>query len=192
MPLWLLFIILIPGLILLMNAIIMRSKTAPLLARGSQAPDFSLQDEKGDTYSLSSLRGKKIALIFYPKPNTPGCTKEMCSLRDTFSEFQDAGILVLGVSKGSPEDMQHFKETHHLSFPLLRATEEILEKYGTKGDISSLFLPKRYTFLIDEEGTIVSVISDVDVTNHAEQVLNEFSKQHTNSPQNNDPTQKQD
>nr|MBA2306972.1 peroxiredoxin [Candidatus Dependentiae bacterium] len=141
--------------------------------------DFSLQDAKGDTYTLSSFRGKKVALIFYPKPNTPGCTKQLCSLRDKFLDLQEAGIVVLGISKGSPEDMKQFAEAQHLSFPLLIADDEVLKKYHTQGDLLTFSLPKRYTFLIDEQGAIVSVITKIDLTNHAQQILQEFQQQKT-------------
>ncbi|MBA2306785.1 peroxiredoxin [Candidatus Dependentiae bacterium] len=162
---------------ILISVVILKSTVAFATLRvGSQAPAFSLKDEKGSIYSLELLKGKKVALVFYPKPNTSHCTKQACSLRDKFSELKDAGITVLGISKGTQATMRDFKDTHKLSFPLLQADDAVLEKYGTKGGAFHLFLPKRYTILINEQGTIVAILKNIEVDNHAEQILQEFTK----------------
>lgn len=178
MELWILGLFIIAG-VLLLNKIIFSKRTELTLKKGSKAPDFSLQDEQGKWHSLAEVRGHKVALVFYPRPNTPGCTKEMCSIRDRFAQLQDAGIAVFGISSGSQEDMQRFKEQQHLSFPLLRATSDVLEKYGTTGDVTSFFVPKRYTFLINEQGTVIAIITQVDVERHADQIIEEFERQTT-------------
>ncbi|MBA3751652.1 peroxiredoxin [Candidatus Dependentiae bacterium] len=143
---------------------------------GKKAPDFSLKDEKSTIHTLSTLIGKKVALIFYPKPNTPGCTKEVCNLRDNYSTLKDADIVILGISAGSTEKMKSFKDNNSLNFPLLGATDQVLKNYQTTGDFWSLYLPKRHTFLIDEKGVLVAIIKNVEVKDHAQQILKEFKK----------------
>ena len=162
--------------LLIIPTIILHTTVFARLQVGSSAPDFSLKDEKGTVYSLAALKGKKVALVFYPRPNTPGCTKQVCSLRDKFADLNDAGITVLGISNGSEDTMNGFKATNKLSFPLLQADDNVLKKYGTKGGLTNLYLPKRYTFLVNEQGILVAIIKDVDVDDHAEQIVQGFAK----------------
>jgi peroxiredoxin Q/BCP len=141
---------------------------------GDKAPDFELMDQDGDMIKLSDYKGKKVALYFYPKDSTPGCTQQACSLRDGFERLEDAGISILGISKGSVRSKLRFRQNQHLNFPLLIATKEILEKYGVNTGLSRLYLPKRHTFLIDGNGIIVAIIENVDTKNHAQQILDAF------------------
>jgi peroxiredoxin Q/BCP len=141
---------------------------------GDKAPDLSLIDKDGNAHRLADWRGKKIALYFYPKDSTPGCTEQACSIRDNFEDLTDAGITIIGLSKGSKKSKTRFAEKQHLPFPLLLATEDTLKSYGVNGSIFTLFLPKRRTFLIDEQGIIVAIIDKVDTKNHARQILNGF------------------
>lgn len=141
---------------------------------GDKAPDFSLVDKDGNAHTLADWHGKKIALYFYPKDSTPGCTEQACSIRDNFEDLTEAGITIIGLSKGSKRSKTHFTEKQHLPFPLLLATEDILKSYNVNGSISTLFLPKRRTFLIDEQGIIIAIIDKVDTKNHAQQILNGF------------------
>lgn len=136
---------------------------------GTPAPDFVLYDQAGALHKLSALRGKKVALCFYPKDNTPSCTKEMCNLRDDGAMLADVGVVVLGISFDGAESHATFASQHKLSFPILSDSEKKVGKsYGTK----QFWLPfsKRVTFLINEKGIIAHVIHDVDVNNHAQQI----------------------
>lgn len=141
---------------------------------GDNAPDFELLNQDGNVVKLSDFKGKKVALYFYPKDSTPGCTQQACSLRDGFEALHDAGIIILGISKGSIKSKQKFIATQNLSFPLLIATNETLKAYGVSTSLWHLYLPKRRTFLINEEGNIVAIIEDIDTKNHAEQILNAY------------------
>jgi len=144
------------------------------LTSGMQAPDFSLPDQMGALRSLSDFRNKKIALYFYPKDETPGCTTQACSLRDGFQDLTKAGIIILGVSFDSPESHLAFKKHHNLPFILLSdRNKEVAKQYGVKG-LGGLYA-QRVTFLIDEQGIIVSIIKDVDLHLHTQQILDGFA-----------------
>ena len=142
---------------------------------GDLAPQFALLDQNGNTVNLSDFKGKKVALYFYPKDNTPGCSEQACSLRDDFEILEDAGIMVLGLSKGSVRSKQKFIQKKKLNFPLLIATNNVLKAYGVNTGLLRLYLPKRWTFLIDEYGIIVGIIKNVDTKHHAEQILDAFN-----------------
>ena len=135
------------------------------------APDFTLLDDQGSEFTLSSLRGKKVALYFYPKDGTPGCTKQACSIRDGFSELKNAGIEVIGLSYGSHAK---FKKGHRLPFRILKLTKHVAKLY----DVQGLFgFPKRITYLINEDGNVSDVIKDIDTAHHADQILEGFGTQ---------------
>src|SRR5918999_1219430 len=130
-----------------------------MLKEGDAAPEFTARDAEGKEVSLSSLRGQKVALYFYPKDDTPGCTKQACSLRDGFAEFEREGIKVLGVSLDDERSHQKFAAKYDLPFTLLADTDHaVADAYGVYGEKS--FMGKKYmgvdrkTFLIDEEGKI--------------------------------------
>lgn len=146
------------------------------LKAGDVAPDFNVNDQDGNTVSLSDYKGKKVVLYFYPKDNTPGCTAESCNLRDNYSALQSAGYEVLGVSTDSEKSHQKFIEKQSLPFTLLADTEkEIHEKYGTwveKSMYGRTYMgTARKTFLIDENGTIEEIIEKVKTKDHAAQIL---------------------
>lgn len=141
---------------------------------GDKAPEFALLNQDGDLVRLSDFIGKKVALYFYPKDSTPGCTQQACSLRDGFDLLHEAGITILGLSKGSVKSKQRFIKKQHLRFPLLIATNKILEQYGVNTGLLRLYLPKRWTFLVDENGIIVHIIKNVNAKNHAQQILDAF------------------
>jgi len=143
---------------------------------GDNAPDFALIDETGNVHTLSALQGHKVALYFYPKDSTPGCTKEACNIRDNFARLKNLDITVFGLSNGTPKSKQQFKKEHNLPFPLLTANENILRAYGTQGGLFNLYLPKRQTFLINEQGVIVAIIINVNVNEHAQQIIDEFAQ----------------
>ena len=136
------------------------------LKPGDVAPDFTLQDQAGRKVSLAALRGKRVVLYFYPKADTPGCTKEACSFRDAPRYPSD--VAVLGVSKDSVESQRKFAEKNRLTFPLLADSDgTVIAAYGVDG----LFgFAKRKTFLIDSKGNVAKVIEDVHSAMHAAEV----------------------
>lgn len=147
-----------------------------MLQPGNPAPDFTINDQNGKPVSLSDYRGKKVALYFYPKDNTPTCTDQACNLRDNISKLKRKGITVLGVSADSERKHQNFISKYALPFPLLADTEhQLINAYGVWGE-KMLFGRKymgifRVTFLIDEGGKIAHVIDKVDAANHTAQIL---------------------
>lgn len=152
------------------------AKNLDLLPVGAEAPEFSVNDQNGKPVTLSSFRGKKVVLYFYPKDNTPGCTKEACNLRDNHKVLKDKGFVVLGVSIDSQKSHLKFIEKFDLPFALLADTEkEIVTKYKVWGEKSMYGRVyegiHRVTYIIDENGKIENVIEKVDTGAHAEQVL---------------------
>lgn len=151
------------------------------LSIGDKAPDFTLAtDIDSQNVTLSTLKGKKVVLYFYPKDNTPGCTKEACDFRDNFARFKTAGIDVFGISKDSMKAHQKFKEKYALPFTLLVDPHaDVCEAYGVinkKSLFGKTFLGiQRSTFLIDENGYIRAIWRKVKVNGHVEQVLNEIN-----------------
>ena len=153
---------------------------AAKLKVGDKAPDFAAPDATGKTVRLKDLRGKKVVFYFYPKDDTPGCTREACSFRDSFARFKKRGIEVLGVSLDSETSHQKFAHKYDLPFSLLADTDRaISESYGTYGEkrfIGRTYMGNnRMTFLIDEKGKIKKIFSKVKPEGHAEEVLNAFS-----------------
>ena len=150
------------------------------LKEGDKAPDFTVTDGDGKTVRLKDFRGKKVVLYFYPKDDTPGCTKEAGAFRDSYSKFRRRGIEVLGVSLDSEKSHQKFAKKYDLPFQLLADTDRaISDKYGTYGE--KKFMGRTYmgnhrmTFLIDEKGKIKKIFSKVKPEEHAEEVLEAFS-----------------
>jgi peroxiredoxin Q/BCP len=145
-------------------------------ALGSLAPEFKLQDQNGKWHSLKDYRGKWVALYFYPKDQTPGCTTQACEFRDNIFAFREAGAQILGVSVDDVESHKAFSEKHSLPFPILAdSTKETTKKYGVlKSYLGTLELAKRDTFLIDPQGRIVKHYADVDPKGHSQVVLNDI------------------
>jgi len=151
------------------------------LKAGDKAPNFKGANESGDTIALKDYKGKKLALFFYPKDDTPTCTKEACSLRDGYKALQKNGIEVLGVSPDKSKKHEKFIGKYELPFSLLADTEqETLKAYGVWGP--KKFMGKEYvgvhrtTFLIDEKGEIEHVIEKVKSKEHADQILDLLDK----------------
>lgn len=146
------------------------------LRAGDKAPPFQLPSTTGEDVSLESLRGRKVVLFFYPKDETPGCTREACDFRDLHGAMAEAGAAVFGISKDSLASHERFQKNHDLPYPLLTdADNEVATAYGAYGT-KTMYGKKvvgtiRSTFLIDEEGTVSSVWSPVKVDGHAEKVL---------------------
>ena len=150
-----------------------------MLSEGDAAPDFTTRDENGNQVKLSDFRGRKVALYFYPKDDTPGCTKEACSFRDNYSAVEEAGVKVLGVSLDDEASHQAFISKYDLPFTLLSDTDRsVSEAYGVYGEQrwgdKTYMGVARKTFLIDEEGKIRKVFDKVNVEAHADEVLEGF------------------
>ena len=150
-----------------------------MIKEGTAAPDFTATNTNGDTIRLKDLRGKKVVLYFYPKDDTPGCTKEACSFRDTFSDFKKQGIEVIGVSTDSEASHKKFTAKYKLPFTLLADTDHsIADAYGVYGEkkfMGRTYLGvKRMTFLIDEKGKVKKVFEKVKPEGHAREVLESF------------------
>jgi thioredoxin-dependent peroxiredoxin len=140
------------------------------VTEGQPAPDFELTSDSGDKVKLSDFRGKPIVLFFYPKSDTPGCTAQACGIRDAFSDFQDAGAVVLGVSSDKEKAQAKFRSKHNLPFSILADPDHVAGKaYGVEKEDSPYF--ERTTFLIDPDGKVAKVMRRVDARKHADQVL---------------------
>jgi len=143
---------------------------------GDKAPEVSLNDQNGELHNLSDYRGRKVVLYFYPKDDTPGCTKEACNFRDNIARFTTAGVEVIGVSVDSEKSHAKFANKYELPFILLADTEKkVVEDYGVWGEKN--FMGRKYlgttrsTFLIDEEGVIFKIYKKVKPSEHAQEIL---------------------
>ncbi len=148
---------------------------------GSIAPTFTAKDGNGDTVKLKDLRGQRVALYFYPRDDTPGCTKEACSFRDAFSDFKKRGIKVLGVSIDSEASHKKFATKYKLPFTLISDPDHsIADSYGVYGEkkfMGRTYMGvKRTTFLIDEKGRIKKIFEKVKPEEHAQEVLDAFDE----------------
>jgi thioredoxin-dependent peroxiredoxin len=150
-----------------------------MLKEGSTAPAFKTKDANGETVNLKDLRGQKVVLYFYPKDDTPGCTKEACSFRDSHSVFEGQNIKVLGVSLDDESSHRAFISKFNLPFTLLSDTDHsVSDAYGvygeqTRGDKKYMGVSRK-TFLIDEQGKIKKVFDKVNVEEHSDEVLSAF------------------
>lgn len=143
---------------------------------GEKAPEFTVNDQDGNTIKLSDYKGKKVVLFFYPKASTPGCSAEACNLRDNWEQFQEKGYQILGASADSEKRQQNFKNKYELPFPLLADEDkEVINAYGVWGP--KKFMGKEYdginrtTFVIDENGNIEDIITKVKTKDHTAQIL---------------------
>jgi peroxiredoxin Q/BCP len=147
-----------------------------MLKAGDKAPPFALVSHEGQTIRLADLKGRPVVLYFYPKDDTPGCTKEACSFRDAWSDIQETGALVLGVSPDDATSHEKFRAKYRLPFPLLSDPDHaVAEAYGAWGE-NSMYGRKyegilRTTFLIDDAGVVRRVFEKVRPEGHAEEVL---------------------
>ena len=145
------------------------------------APDFALMDASGQSHKLSDYHGKPIVLYFYPKDDTPGCTKEACNFRDDYSTYQKEGIEIIGISPDSNESHARFQKKYDLPFLLLAdKNHEVCELYGVWGKKKNMereyFGVLRTTFLIDEMGKILKIFEGVKPAEHSQEVLSEFER----------------
>src|SRR5258706_2458950 len=151
---------------------------------GDPAPEFSLPSSLGGTVSLKDLRGKRVVLYFYPKDDTPGCTKEACSFQDNLNRVGRKGALIFGVSADSVASHQKFSKKYELTFPLLSdASKEVLKAYGVWKE--KAFMGRKYmgivrtTVIIDERGKVAHIFENVKVLGHTEEVLEQLAQQST-------------
>jgi peroxiredoxin Q/BCP len=143
--------------------------TEQRLAPGDPAPDFTLLDADGNPVSLSSYRGQRVIVYFYPAAMTPGCTKEACDFRDRLGELSSSGTAVLGISPDKPEKLAKFRDKESLTFPLLSDPDHAVEMYGKKsvGVIRS-------TFVVDAEGKVAQALYGVKATGHVDRLLRDL------------------
>ncbi|MBR1675479.1 MAG: thioredoxin-dependent thiol peroxidase [Eubacterium sp.] len=147
-----------------------------MLEVGTKAPDFTLPDQNGEMRSLSDYRGKKVVLYFYPKDNTPGCTKQACGFGELLPQFTEKGAVVIGVSKDSAASHKKFEEKYSLPFTLLSDVEKIViqlydvwKEKKNYGKVSMGVV--RTTYLIDEEGIIIKAVGNVKAAENPAQML---------------------
>ncbi|WP_294822205.1 thioredoxin-dependent thiol peroxidase [uncultured Flavobacterium sp.] len=146
------------------------------LKKGDRAPEFSGIDQDGNTHTLSDYKGKKLVVFFYPGASTPTCTTEACNLRDNFGRFKALNYELLGVSADTPKKQGNFRSKYNLPFPLIADTDKsVINAFGVWGPkkfMGRLFDGiHRTTFIIDEEGVIDEVITDVKSKKHTDQIL---------------------
>lgn len=139
---------------------------------GDLMTDITLRDQDGKPQLLTSFKGNRLVIYFYPKDSTPGCTKQACSLRDSYEVFRKNKIHVIGINYESPAHHKAFKKKYKLPFMLLSDPDkQVAKKFGAYGGWARWFFPRRMTILVDEHGVITDIIQNVDVTTHTRAVL---------------------
>jgi len=142
---------------------------------GQPAPDFNLPDQEGKMRTLQEFRGKWLVLYFYPKDDTPGCTKEACAFRDDLNQITELGAQVVGVSVDDTESHAEFAKKYHLPFPLLAdKTTETADRYGALMNLVFMKVARRYTFLIDPQGNIGKIYLTVETSRHSQQIIDDL------------------
>lgn len=143
---------------------------------GEQAPDFNLPNAKGEMVSLASFKGSWVVLYFYPKDDTPGCTKEACTFRDDLHKLEKLGAKVVGVSVDDGKSHAEFAKKYSLPFPLLSDKDgAIANKYGALSDFLVIKMAKRYTFLIDNSGVLRKSYLSVDTSRHSQEIIDDLT-----------------
>jgi thioredoxin-dependent peroxiredoxin len=141
-----------------------------VVEEGKPAPEFELQSDSGETIKLSDLRGKPVVLYFYPKDDTPGCTRQACGIRDAYREFEQAGAVVLGVSADDQASHERFRAKYSLPFTLLADPDhKLAEPYGVGHEGKRSY--ERSTFVIDADGKVAKIMRRVNPDRHADEVL---------------------
>jgi peroxiredoxin Q/BCP len=144
---------------------------------GEPAPDFSLPDQEGRTRSLAEFRGKWLALYFYPRDDTPGCTRQACAFRDDWSRLAALGAQVVGVSVDDVESHLDFAKEHRLPFPLLADKGGVVAaRYGSLRDLGLIKFARRNTFLIDPQGRIAQVYLSVNASGNSREVVEDLER----------------
>ncbi|MFQ5633793.1 MAG: peroxiredoxin [Gammaproteobacteria bacterium] len=165
---------LIGGLLVLMGlSTVARADFSP----GDPVPGFKLRDQKGAWHALEQYSGRWIVLYFYPKDDTPGCTKEACAFRDDFFAFEDLGAVILGVSLDDVASHEAFAEKYHLPFPLLSDSDgQTATDYGVLKTVGKFRFAQRQSFIIDPEGKVARHYATVDAATHSKTVLADLGK----------------
>jgi peroxiredoxin Q/BCP len=150
--------------------------TAPNTPKlGDKAPDFNLPNTKGDLVSLASLKGNWIVLYFYPRDDSPICTKQACSFRDDLHKLEKLGAKVVGVSVDDAESHAEFAKKYNLPFPLLSDKDGLVaSKYGALTNLFIIKMAKRYTFLISPDGVLKKSYLSVDTSRHSQQIIDDL------------------
>ncbi len=145
---------------------------------GDRIPQFTLKDQDGNPFDVSNYIGKKhLVIFFYPKDNTPGCTKEVCSFRDSFEEFTDRGAMVIGISGDSENSHRRFASKYKLPFTLLADRQNKVRKlFKVEGNLFNL-LPGRETYVVDKSGKVVMAFNSVNAASHMRKALNALKSQ---------------
>ena len=152
---------------------------AARLVAGDPAPDFTLPDADGDEVTLSSFRGRRVVVYFYPAASTPGCTKQACDFRDSLAQLNDAGIDVLGVSPDKPAKLVKFRDAEKLTFPLLSDPDRtVLSAYGAFGE-KTMYGKKvvgviRSTFVVGADGNVEKALYNVKATGHVAKLIRDL------------------
>ena len=173
---WLVLVLLVLGVLgWLMASQLVSAGEVPKV--GAAAPDFNLPDQNGQIRTLQEFSGKWLVLYFYPKDDTPGCTKEACSFRDDLHQLTELGAQVVGVSVDDSSSHAAFAKKYHLPFPLLAdKTTEVAERYGVLLNLVFSKVAKRYTFLIDPQGKISKVYDKVDTSRHSKEIIDDMKR----------------
>ncbi|MEV0405401.1 thioredoxin-dependent thiol peroxidase [Actinoallomurus sp. NPDC050550] len=153
--------------------------TEQRLGPGDVAPEFTLPDADGNPVSLSSYRGRRVIVYFYPAAMTPGCTKEAVGFRDALPTLEEAGVTVLGISPDEPAKLAKFRDRDELTFPLLADPDtKVLQEYGAYGEKKlygkTMIGVIRSTFVVDADGKIEKAFYNVKATGHVERILKEL------------------
>lgn len=147
------------------------------VAVGKKAPDFTLKDSQDNDVSLSDFKGKKVVFYFFPKAETPNCTTEACAFRDSNELYQQKDIAVIGASYDNPKTLAEFKQKHHLPFILVSDSDrKVATQYGAYKTFLNKLFPERMTFLIDENGILIDILTEINVSKQAQDILDIFSK----------------
>lgn len=153
---------------------------------GDRIPFFSLEDQDGNEFSIKDHIGSPMVIYFYPKDDTPGCTREACSFRDQYEEFTDAGVTVIGISGDTVEDHRKFRDKYSLPFTLLSDPDnQVRNLFGVPGSLFGM-IPGRVTYIIDAEGIVRQIFnSQFRATQHVKEALKSIAAMHLHSPQEN-------
>lgn len=144
---------------------------------GQMAPEFKLPDHTGKTHTLADNKGRYVVLYFYPKDDTPGCTKEACSFRDDLGKLKKLGAIVIGVSVDDRDSHARFASKYHLPFPLLIDKDgKVADSYGALTDLGIIKIAKRYTFLIAPDGKLAKVYLSVDTSRHSKEIIDDLKQ----------------
>lgn len=152
-----------------------QSQAANVPKSGDVAPAFRLMDQNGEIKKLSDFSGQWVVLYFYPKDDTPGCTKEACAFRDDLASLEKLGAKVVGISVDDSDSHAKFAAKYHLPFPLLADEDgKVAESYGALANLFVVKIAKRYTFLIDPKGKISKVYMSVDTSRHSQEIVDDL------------------